>query len=180
MAQINFHGLNTPLVNDFSVPQRSSHTGKLWTVQFLPYDDHDMAFVLMQAMGIITRNVYGTPSCDAAFRNLPGPTATDVTSRGGGLSFQQMWDDNMVMISYDPEVNGGGGCGDPPSKNITITRYALQMGRWYTAAVLMHELAHLDGAGEGGHDLGEPAGATDADEVLKPCGLGGGGFPGRG
>ncbi len=43
-------------------------------------------------------------------------------------------------------------------KHITLTAYTLKMGKWTTAATLMHELAHVGEALD-----------TDAEDILLKC-----------
>jgi hypothetical protein len=85
----------------------------------------------------------------------------------GGRTFRELWLDPTIWINFDPQttfaIYGGKAFGYP--QNITITAYALGRGRWMTAATLIHELAHANGA------AGERGGAhaADAERVLRSC-----------
>lgn len=46
------------------------------------------------------------------------------------------------------------------TKNITISAYALRMGRWTVATTIIHELAHVNGAGSAD---------SAAEDVLLSC-----------
>lgn len=115
---------------------------------WLPYTDNDYLSTLRRAMQIIQSRVTTHKPCNDAFRSLPG-----------GRSFQQVWYDPDVWISFFPsrqEKNYGATLG----KEITLSAYTLAMGRWTTTATLIHELAHVNGAG---------GGDTQAEDTLKAC-----------
>lgn len=106
-----------------------------------------------RATTILMGNMRGHKKCNSAFGAL-----------SGGRTFRDMFDDHTIWINYDPD-NGGKLWGwTMPSthpRDIVITRYALRMGRWSTAATIVHELAHLNGA---------PGGASHAAELrVKEC-----------
>jgi len=64
-----------------------------------------------------------------------------------------------VWVSYDPGGQGGR-YGATLGNEITITAYALRMGRWTVAATLVHELAHVNGA---------PGTDKQAEHTLASC-----------
>lgn len=118
---------------------------------WLPYTSERHLHTVHQAFHLITTRVVGSKACDAAYRALPG-----------GRSFAQVWADHNIWISYDPQNDGhnygvtiyAGG------KEVSISEYALRMGRWTVAATLIHELAHTNGADGINHA---------AEETLRHC-----------
>jgi hypothetical protein len=120
--------------------------------QWLPYTDQAMLHTITQAVRIIDQRIKGSQRCDAAFRALPG-----------GRSFADVWSDPTIWVSYDPDNLGHkfGVTNRVSGTEISITRFALRMGRWTTAATLIHELAHTNGA---------PGGNSHAAEgTLRDC-----------
>jgi len=116
--------------------------------QWLAYSNAAYLAALRRAVRIIDTRVKGHRPCDNAFRALPG-----------GRTFSQVWNDSTVWISYDP----GGTAnryGATLGKEVTITAYSLRMGHWTVAATLVHELAHVNGAG---------GATTAAEDTLKSC-----------
>lgn len=139
-----------PIIN---IPE-NGHTGpgpnSGW--QWLPYTDPAYLHTLSRAFRIIDSRIKGHRPCDEAFKALPR-----------GRTFAQVWTDLNIWISYDPKNDGQNyGATDTVGGNeITITRFALRMGHWTTAATLVHELAHTNGA---------PSGASHAAEAtLSTC-----------
>jgi hypothetical protein len=130
--------------------------GHLKEFQFLPFTERRYLDVLRAAFSVIDARIRSHAPCNAAFRALPGHR-----------SFAEVWADPTVWINFDPGLTpgyyGGKAIGYPP--NITITAHTLSRGRWWTAAILIHELAHVNGA------PGARAGAhaLDAERVLIPC-----------
>ncbi len=114
----------------------AGHTGPAansgW--QWLPYTDADFLATLHRAMHVIDSKIKGYQPCNAAFQTLPR-----------GRSFAQVWNDPTVWISFDPK-NDGHNYGATLGQEVTITRFSLRMGLWTTAATLVHELAHVNGA----------------------------------
>ena len=103
--------------------------------QWLAYaDDNKLKKALQDAFFIIQNNIRGMRPCNKCFKALPG-----------GKSFDDVWDDAAVFVSFDPQGKGGT-FGATLGKDITITAFSLRMGRWTTAATLVHELAHVNGA----------------------------------
>jgi|SRR5450631_2798019 hypothetical protein len=133
----------------------SKHAGPAATMgwQWLPYTNATMLAALRRAIHIIDVRIKGSKPCNAAFKALPS-----------GRTFAQVWSDPSIWINYDPDRIGhrfgvthslGG------THNISITQYALSMGEWTTAATLIHELAHTNGA---------PGGRSHAAEAtLSKC-----------
>ena len=138
-----------------SINTPSSHhagPGPISGWQWLPYTDAVLLATLRQAISIIDRRINGYAPCDVAFRALPS-----------GRSFAQVWRDPSIWISYDPDNHGHkfGVTNRVGGDEISITRFALRMGRWTTAATLVHELAHTNGA---------PGGNSHAAEgTLRNC-----------
>jgi hypothetical protein len=129
---------------------------KFTRYQFLPFTNAHFLAVLRDAMRVITGRVTGHEPCNAAFRALPGRR-----------SFADLWADPTVWINFDPQMTpgifGAKIMGYPPE--ITITATTLTKGRWWTAATLVHEFAHVNGA-PGAHSGDH---ARDAEEVLRRC-----------
>lgn len=118
---------------------------------WLPYTPARHLHTIRDAFHIIATRVVESKACDVAYRALPG-----------GRSFAQVWADQNIWISYDPKNDGhnfgvtirvGGG-------EVSISEYALRMGRWTVAATLIHELAHTNGADGISHD---------AEGTLRHC-----------
>ena len=110
--------------------------------QWLPYADDALLITLRHAIRIIDHKINGYKPCNEAFKALPG-----------GRTFAEVWKDPDVWISFDPKNNGRdfGATVTVGGKEVTITKYALRMGYWTTAATLVHELAHVNGADASGH-----------------------------
>jgi hypothetical protein len=108
-------------------------------------------------MDIIQKRIRNMSSCNSYFSHLPGHR-----------SFKDVWDDPGIWIHWDPRPNPGfyaATTREFPVADITISNFALNKNEWVTAATLVHELAHVDGA-LGGH-------STAAEDALKHCGLSG-------
>jgi hypothetical protein len=120
--------------------------------QWLPYANAGWLTALRGAIHIIDTRIKGSKPCNAAFQALPS-----------GKTFAQVWSDPPIWISYDPDQSGikYGVTDRVGGREISITQYALRMGAWTTAATLIHELAHANGA---------PGGASRAAEAtLSKC-----------
>ena len=113
-------------------------------------DDNKLKKALQDAFFIIQNNIRGLRPCNKCFKALPG-----------GKSFDDIWDDATVFVSFDPQGKGGT-FGATLGKDVTITAFSLRMGRWTTAATLVHELAHVNGA---------PGTDRQAESTLACCGL---------
>ena len=134
---------NSPPGQNFSMPPRintptSGHRGPVYipgiSLQYLPYSDARVLTVLESAITLVGLRIVRHPPCNRAFALLP--------HRRTLLS---LWGDARIWINFDPSHNGLD-YGETTGFDISITEYALLMGQWTTAATLVHELAHIDGA----------------------------------
>lgn len=116
--------------------------------QYLPYANAVYLATLQLAVQTINNRIRGNAVCDAAFRALPG-----------GRTFAQVWVDNSIWINFDPS-RAVGDYGARRGSDVTITAFALEMGHWTTAATLIHELAHVNGA---------PGNTHQAEATLRSC-----------
>jgi hypothetical protein len=116
------------------------------------YTSEAFLATLRRAMKIIDDRIVGHKPCNDAFKALPG-----------GRSFADVWADNTVWINFDP-TRAQGDFGATRGKEVTITAFSLAMGRWTTAATLVHELAHVNGA---------PGNTHAAEATLRHCLLAG-------
>jgi hypothetical protein len=127
--------------------------------RFLPYSPGRALTCLQRAFRIIQHNIFNKNNeCNKYFKLL----RADGTSR----SFDDVWSDPDIWISYEPRVSLGwdGLTNFVDGKEITIGEAAFAKGNvWYVTGVLVHELAHTNGAG------GPPSKA--ASTALKFCGL---------
>ena len=117
---------------------------------WLPYPDPSTELTTLKlAIALIDANIKLYKPCNEAFKAL-----------SLGKTFEQVWNDLVVWISLDPSNQLGkyGAC--MGRKHITISKYSLRMGKWAAAATLVHELAHVGGAG--GLD-------TAAEDTLLKC-----------
>jgi hypothetical protein len=122
------------------------------TFRYLPYTDRGKKRVIEQALFILRHNVHGMRPCNDCFRALPG-----------GRSFDDILDDPLVFIHYDPQTTAESYAATRRgTKNVTITQYSIGMGRWTVAATLVHEFAHINGA---------PSTTHQAEGTLKCCGF---------
>jgi hypothetical protein len=116
--------------------------------QWLPFTDRQYLVEVQRAFNIINARIKGYAPCNAVFQALPR-----------GRSFADLWNDPNVWVSYDPDgrpTKFGGTKGN----EITLSQYACRMGHWTIVATLVHELAHVGGAG--GRN-------RDAESTLKAC-----------
>jgi hypothetical protein len=132
----------------------SGHTGPDAVAgwQWLPYTDATYLHTLNRAIQIIDSRIKGYKPCNEAFKALPN-----------GRTFAQVWADPFIWINYDPKNDGHnyGVTNRVSGSEVSITQFALRMGHWTTAATLVHELAHTNGA---------PGGASHAAEgTLSRC-----------
>ncbi len=124
----------------------SSVSGWNW----LPFPDPSAHLdTLKSAVSLIDSKIKGHKPCNDAFKNLPS-----------GKSFHQIWIDSSIWISLDPSNIKGRYGATLSKKHVTLTAYTLNMGKWTTAATLVHELAHVGGA------LGTD---TKAEDTLLKC-----------
>lgn len=117
--------------------------------QWLPYTDQKMLANLKLAISIIDSKIKHSNSCNDAFKKLPGKK-----------TFLQVWNDDSVWISFDPNRKGITWAVMLSKKHITLSAYTLAMGPWHAAATLVHELAHVNDA---------PHDDKQAEGVLLSC-----------
>lgn len=135
-----------PQINSPTTPHRGPSAVGGW--QWLPFSDASFLSHVRQALDIITTRISTQRDCDDAFRRLPH-----------GRGFPDVWFDPTIWISFDPTLVGGR-FGATLANEITLSQYACRMGAWTIVATLIHELAHVNGAG----------GSTNAAEsVLNHC-----------
>lgn len=116
--------------------------------QWQPYSAHYLS-TLRSAISIIETKIKNNKPCNEAFKKLPS-----------GKTFLQIWNDPSIWISFDPTNIGGRYGATLGKKHVTLPSFSLRMGQWTTAATLVHELAHVGGAG--GND-------SKAEDVLRRC-----------
>lgn len=118
--------------------------------EWLPFEDNSQELITVKrAILIINSRIKGSKPCEHAFKALPG-----------GKPFSVIWNNLDIWISRDPDNSGNKYGVTLSRRHISVTEYALKMGHWTTAATIIHELAHVDGAG--GHD-------TKAEDTLLKC-----------
>jgi hypothetical protein len=117
--------------------------------EWLPITDKHLLDTGRAAFKIIEQKIKKHVPCSKAFKALPDKR-----------SFDDVWKDPNIWVSYYPSVKKGDYGATLDNKDITISKYALLMGRWTTAATLVHELAHCNGAS--GAD-------TKAEDTLNSC-----------
>jgi hypothetical protein len=103
--------------------------------QWLQFTDAKYLAEVQRAFTTIDGRIKGYAPCNAAFKALPS-----------GRSFADLWNDPNVWVSYDPDGRAtkfGGRTGN----EITLSQYTCRMGHWTIVATLVHELAHVGGAG---------------------------------
>jgi hypothetical protein len=103
------------------------------------------------ALFILKHNIRGMKPCNTCFSALPG-----------GRTFDQVIDDASIFISFDPSGPNSGVTNAVGGKEVTVSASEFRGGRWTVAATLVHELAHVSGAGTT---------TLDAENTLKCCGL---------
>ena len=124
-------------------------------MRFWPYDGGAPRSTLGKALDILQRNCRNMSGCNSYFSHLPG-----------SRSLAAILDDPGVWIHWDPRPDPGyfgATWHEFPVADVTITNYTLNKGLWVTAATLVHEFAHVNGA------PGRPSMA--AENALPPCGL---------
>jgi len=115
------------------------------------YGDAKIKRTLEQALFILKHNIRGSRPCNQCFSALPG-----------GRSFDDVFNDPTIFISFDPSGLFSGTTDSVGGKEITIGVSEFRVGRWSVAATLVHELAHTNGA---------PLTTADAENTLNCCGL---------
>jgi hypothetical protein len=124
-------------------------------IRFWPYDGGASRATLKRAINIIQKNIFRkSSSCNSYFSHLPG-----------GRSFDDIWSDPAFWINWDNRPDPGfyGATSTANPMEITISGYALNKGAWVTAATIVHEMAHVNGAPGGS--------STAAEDAMTPCGL---------
>jgi hypothetical protein len=133
----------------------SGHTAPVrnGVAEWLAYDAaHDsQKKMLERAINIIRSNVRGSTACNTAFRALPG-----------GRSFDDIFDDDNVWISYCPDNANYGFTNRVGGSEITICELAFRWGYWTVTGTLVHEMGHVNSAGVSDHA---------AEGTLLSCGL---------
>lgn len=134
----------------------AGHTGpvKNGAAEWLQYDAtrDSQRQMLERAINVLRNNVHGSRNCNAAFQALPG-----------GRTFDSIFDDNSVWISYCPDNANYGFTNRVGGNEITICELAFRWGYWTVAGTLVHEMGHVNGAGTTDHA---------AEGTLPACGLG--------
>lgn len=115
-----------------------------------PFSDPKKKKTISDAIHILKNNVKGMKPCNDCFQRLPN-----------GRTFDDILDDSSIFISFDPN-NTGRLYGATLGNDVAITDFAIRMGRWTTAATLVHELAHVNGA---------PGNDHQAEGTLLCCGF---------
>jgi hypothetical protein len=132
----------------------SGHAGhvKIGDAEWLPYDAKldKQKKCLEKAIEICKNNIRGSKTCNDAFTKLPG-----------GRSFDSIFDDNSVWISYCPDKTVYGYT-IISGVDISICEYAYMWGLWSVVGTLVHEMGHVNGAGTTDHA---------AEGTLLSCGL---------
>lgn len=118
------------------------------SLNYLPYSDTRWLAVLQSAVTLVGARIVRHLPCNRAFAALPY-----------GRTLHSLWGDARIWLNFDPSHNGQD-YGETTGFDITITEYALRMGRWTTAATLVHELAHVGGA---------PDSDRQAEDTLIRC-----------
>jgi hypothetical protein len=127
-------------------------------VRFWPYDGGGTRKTLTRAINILQKHVYKkSSSCNTYFSHL-----------SGGRKFDDIWDDPAFFINWDPRlsVRFWGFKATTRPMEITISQETFTKGEWFTAATIVHEMAHLAGApGQDG------SGSNAAERAKKACGF---------
>ena len=116
--------------------------------EWLAYTNKKQLATVKAAVSILETSIKDHKPCNAAFKLLPG-----------GRTFKDVLADAAIWISRDPGTTPKR-FGATLGNEITVTAWSLAMGRWTVAATLVHELAHVNGAG--GAD-------SAAEDTLKSC-----------
>ena len=116
--------------------------------QFLPFTNKTHIKIVKDAIRIIDTKIKNNKLCNSYFKALP-------LKKG----FLQIWKDKNIWISYDGS-KGAWYATNFKKKNISLTNITLNRGRWTTAATIIHELAHSNGA---------PSTTRQAEDALLKC-----------
>ena len=114
--------------------------------RFDPYPAGWRLDALRAAFRWIESRVVGCGTCNAAFL---GMLTEDVRAR----TFDAVWRDNLVWVSYDPVHVRGRQYGYTMARqDVTVTEHAFLAGWRMVAATLIHELGHVNGASLRDHE----------------------------
>ena len=94
--------------------------------------------VVSRSLKLLQAKMRNAKSCNDDFSTLPG-----------GKTFRELFDNAAIWVNYDPLNNGSLWGWTMPTafpNDVVLTQYPLRMGYWSTAATIVHELAHLNGA----------------------------------
>ncbi|MEO0822605.1 MAG: hypothetical protein AAF074_19530 [Pseudomonadota bacterium] len=104
----------------------------------------------------------GNPRANSYFRSLPG-----------GRSFTNLINDNSLWIHFDPTLPDFGATFH--NNDLWVGPSAIQVGKWTILATIIHELAHINGAGGSATGLACPTltpACHAAERAVLECGLG--------
>jgi hypothetical protein len=126
--------------------------------RWLPFEDDAHINQMIEAFMVINSKIIWDKkilkNCNRAFCNLPN-----------GRDFAAVWRDPEVFVSFNPNPDPSLG-GITFKKDITISSWMLKNPNYarLIASVLVHELAHVNGA---------PGGMVSkaAEATLPPCGF---------
>src|SRR5689334_6009488 len=90
--------------------------------EWLPIADKHLLATVKAAFKIIEDRIKKHGPCTASFKALPD-----------GQSFEDVWNDANIWVSYYPSVKKGDYGATLNKKDITISKYSILMGRWTTA-----------------------------------------------
>lgn len=123
----------------------------------IPSSKRDQVRWARNKMFSIVKNI---ASADVYFKSLPK-----------GRSLTSLINDASIWINYDPTISYYGYTYS--NNDLWIGPLPFKIGRWTVLATIIHELAHIDGAGGG--DLvcsAYSAGCHAAELAVLHCGLG--------
>ena len=87
------------------------------------YTDDKILATLKAALFILKHNIRNMRPCNDCFKRLPG-----------GRTFQEVFDDATVFISFDPSGPDSGATDSVGGKEITVGASEFKVGRWSVAA----------------------------------------------
>jgi hypothetical protein len=112
--------------------------------------DMPQTIILGHAFILISMRSLSSKRCNDCFKRLPG-----------GRSFDEVWKDGEIWISYDSRTDRGWyGVTMEGRKEISLSQSAFNEGVERVAGTLVHELAHTNGA---------PTTTGQADDTLLEC-----------
>ena len=83
-----------------------------------PYADADVLATLKRALFILKHNIRGMRPCNDCFKRLPG-----------GRTFEDVFDDASVFISFDPSGPDSGATDSVGGKEITVSVKEFKVGQ---------------------------------------------------